>query len=470
MALKRKKGYSIASKTARFTMLRDGIDLDETKAAFNDLVSFYFAVVCTHPEGTCKTDEYYKVYEGLTVGENAQYPISFDAPQLFRRAAIKKAIGAYKSWKTNFDKWESRSPKHRKHRPPVQPRSFNFNPVFYAGMWKKDTGSSIMLKIRRDNAWIWVKFQYQGYDFGDGWSKASPTVTLKGGKAYLDFSVEKYVSATGGLKTVIDSPDLRICSIDLDLDGNIATCSILESDDNGVVHEISRMTVTGHAAHVSRRKRDLGRIARRMSQTGKVDKGFASTRFAKISRLERSEGFRISNEIIEFAHRHGCKVIVFEHLGNLRPLRGKYSRRSNQKRAYWLKDKIVDNVRRIAYQRYAILTARVNPKNTSRLCAVNGVEVWRGNHYLPTLLEFCEPYQYGGKCFSTVLGQRGNSGLNAARNIGLKFLARRFGQPTLAVQRKVSNVEKAKPVKVGFDEVASKVQLLLYPNLIKGKV
>lgn len=100
MLLKRKKGYSIESKTARFTLQRDGIDLDETKMAFNDLVSFYFAVVATHPEGVDKADEYYKVYEGLTVAEKAKYPIPFDTPYVFRRAAIKKAIGAYKSWRT----------------------------------------------------------------------------------------------------------------------------------------------------------------------------------------------------------------------------------------------------------------------------------------------------------------------------------------------------------------------------------
>ncbi|MGH2413620.1 MAG: hypothetical protein ACRDEA_08005, partial [Microcystaceae cyanobacterium] len=319
MALERKKGYSIESKTARFTLLRDGIDLLETKIVFNDLVSFYFAVVTTYPPDNVRVSDYYKVYEGLTVSAVAVYPLPFDVPSVFRRAAIKKAIGAYKSWKSHYDKWQSRPPRHKKHRPPVQPRSFNFNPIFYAGMWKEDTGNSIMLKIRRDNAWTWVKFQYQGYDFGADWVKASPAITLKGNKAYLDFTVEKYVSATGGLKTVIQTPGLRICSVDLDLDGSIATSSILESDDNGVAQEISRMTVNGHAAHVSRRKRDLGRIARRTKQTRIVDKGFASTRFTKISRRERNEGFRIASEIIEFAHRHDCKVIVFEHLGNFKP-------------------------------------------------------------------------------------------------------------------------------------------------------
>ncbi|WP_414590093.1 hypothetical protein [Scytonema sp. PCC 10023] len=454
MALYPKKGFAIETKTVRFTLIRNGIDFAETKQAFNDLVLFYFSVVATHPEGIVKADEHYKIYEGLTIPENAQYPLPFDVPQLFRRAAIKKAIGAYQSWKTNYDKWTNRPKRQKRHRPPVQPRSFNFNPTYYAGMWKEDTGDSILLKIRRDNAWVWIKFQYQGYDFEEDWVKASPTITLKGDKTYLDFTIDKYVPATGGLKKVIQEPGLHICSVDLDLDGNIATCSILESKDNGLVNEISRMTVPSHAKHVSLRKRDLGKVAVAMKKTGVVDRGFASNRFAKISRTERSEGLRIANIIIEFAHRHGCKVIVFEHLGNLKPKRGKYSRRSNTKRAYWLKDKVVQNVRRIAYQRYAILTARVNPKDTSRLCAVDGTEVWRGNHYLPTLLEFCSGYKYGGKCYATVTGWRGNSGLNAARNIGLKFLARQFDQPRLVLERKAQR-KSLLPVRVGFDRITS---------------
>ena len=179
--------------------------------------------------------------------------------------------------------WESRPPRNKKHRPPVQPRSFNFNPVFYAGMWKEDTGSSIMLKVRKNNTWVWIKFQYQGYNFGADWVKASPIVTLKGKLTYLDFTVEKYVPATGGLKTVIQNPDLRICSVDLDLDESIATCSILESKDNGLVNEISRMTVKGHTKHVSLRKRDLGIAASAMKKTKIVNRGFASNRFSKIS-------------------------------------------------------------------------------------------------------------------------------------------------------------------------------------------
>ena len=168
---------------------------------------------------------------------------------------------------------------------------------------------------------------------------------------------------------------------------------------------------------------------------------------ARYPAIERNEGFRVANDIIEFADRHNCKVIVFEHLGNLKPKRGKYSRRSNQKRAYWLKDKIVHNTRRIAYQRYAILTARVNPKDTSRLCAVDGTQVWRGNHYLPTLLDFCDGYRHGGKCYVTVTGYRGNSALNAARNIGLKFLARRFGQPKKGSTEEGVFVEKSQTCK-----------------------
>ena len=49
--LKNQKGFSIVTKSARCKLERNGFDLNETKAAFNEVVSFYFAQVYTHPEG-----------------------------------------------------------------------------------------------------------------------------------------------------------------------------------------------------------------------------------------------------------------------------------------------------------------------------------------------------------------------------------------------------------------------------------
>ena len=180
-----------------------------------------------------------------------------------------------------------------------------------------------------------------------------------------------------------------------------------------------------------------------MNKTGIICKGFSASAWEKIHRCEVNEGYRVASEIVKTAVEHGCKIIVFEHLSNLRPSRQKYSARSNQKRAYWLKSKIYLNTRRIAYQKHSILTARINPKDTSRLCAYDNTPVWRGSEFPQTLLDWAKPYECGGRLYATVTGHRGHSGLNAARNIGLKFLRRRFESPTL--------------VKEGFGKVETKI-------------
>jgi IS605 OrfB family transposase len=92
--------------------------------------------------------------------------------------------------------------------------------------------------------------------------------------------------------------------------------------------------------------------------------------------LNADTAHRISRRIVDFAQAAGASILVFEHLGNLRPERGKYSRRANAKRSYWLRGKMV------AYAGYkawnvGIVTCRVNPKDTSRRCARCGAEVAR---------------------------------------------------------------------------------------------
>jgi len=60
----------------------------------------------------------------------------------------------------------------------------------------------------------------------------------------------------------------------------------------------------------------------------------------------------------------------------LKPVKGKYSKRSNERRSYWLKGRIYSYVQYKAYE-YGIVTTRVNPKNTSRLCCYCSAQVFR---------------------------------------------------------------------------------------------
>jgi hypothetical protein len=53
----------------------------------------------------------------------------------------------------------------------------------------------------------------------------------------------------------------------------------------------------------------------------------------------------VSARIVQFAIEQQASILVFEHLGNLRPEKGTYSRRSNMKRAYWMKERIFKDSR-----------------------------------------------------------------------------------------------------------------------------
>lgn len=423
--LKKKKGYNIVIKSVKCKLIRNGFDLTETKQAFNEVVAFYFALVNTDSGGVdipVTDNGGWRYYELLTIGDQPQYPLPFTGfPSPLRRAAIRRAIGAWKSWKSSYQRWSKRSKRHKHHRPPVQPRQFNFSPSFDTGVWKDDDGGSICLKILVEGQWKYIKFHYQSPDIGSEWEKGSPSIITKGNAAYIVFPLEKYNPATGGIRKIMAQDSFRVLGVDMDLDRHIAICTVLESDAKGKVFEVARHFIK-QTNHTKRRKRDLGLIASKMQQAGIIHKGFASSMWTRLHNREIEAGRAYARRIIEFANDWGCQVISFEYLGNLKPERGKYSRRSNQKRAYWLKSRVYRETNRVAFQEYNILTTRVSPKNTSRLDPW-GDPVWRDNQFPTTLFDF-QCYQPGANFVGTVDGYTAHSGLNAARNIGLKAIWR----------------------------------------------
>ena len=424
--LKKKKGYNIVSKSFRCKLLRNGFDLAETKRAYNEVVSFFFQLIDNDPTGLdipITKNGGWRYYELLVIGDKSPIKWTFNGfPSPLRRSAIRKAIGAYRSWHSNFKRWQKRSKGEKHHRPPMKPGVFNFSPSFDTGMRKQDDGFSIVLKILVNQQWKWVKFAYAAPNYSTSdWVKGSPTVVCKRNFVYITFALEKYIPATGGTRKILRADSYRVCGVDLDLDRHIAIASVLEIDAKGKVSEVARIFIKQNH-HIKRRKRDLGLIAKAMKKTGIIAKGFADSRWNKLSNRETSTARSTARKIVEFAKFHQCQILAFEHLTNLVPTRGKYSRRSNQKRAYWLKSKVFNWVRDIAYRDYGILTTRVNPRDTSRRDPW-GNPLWRGNSFPINLLEYTQ-YQPGANLVANTNGYKAHSGLNAARNIGLKAIRR----------------------------------------------
>lgn len=285
----------------------------------------------------------------------------------------------------------------------------------------------------------WVKFEYQGYRIDTEWVKGSPSIVIKGNAAYLTFALLRYVPATGGMKAVMAQDSVRVLGVDIDLDKNAAICTVLETDAKGNTVEIARHFIK-QPSLVKRRKRDLGQIAKRMRATGITHKGFCKKWWERLHNREVEMGCAIARQIANLAYEYGCRVIAFEHLGNLTPSRGKYSRRSNQKRAYWLKSKIYQGVKRIAYQDYAVLTTRVNPRNTSRLDPW-GNQLWRGSVLPTSLLAFLDK-RPGYDWVAGVGGYKAHSGLNAARNVGMKAIIRYKFEAVFLRQQKFCGASK----------------------------
>jgi IS605 OrfB family transposase len=450
--LRRKKGHFLVTKTQRTKLLSDKPDwLNSTQLLFNQVIEFYVDIYHKYPElANVPSAQVYSTIEPITIKtknrENVPHPLPYNCPMVFRRAAIKKALGMFKSWQTSYQSWankcdlktkkaEQKGKKAKLPRPPLLPRKFNSSVTLYKGMYEEDIEGSIILKLWTGKSWAWVKPKYQDYKLSSEWIKSSPTLVIKNKIITLNWCYEKLVKSNGQVAEQIkNNGGLTVCSVDLNLDGDIAVGSILKVEGTGRVTEKKRLFIKGNKRHQHLRKRLLGRdaLAKSKINSSETLTNANANLWRKLKNREKNEAERVSRRIVDFAHKNGAKVLVFEHLSHLKPKKGKYSRRSNQKRAYWLKSKIYQRAKDKALNDYGIYTVRVSPRGTSREFAYTGKPILRG-------------YQTGNQLIFTLKGMGslilsedgliGHCDLNSARNIGLRYLSKYYEKPTLVTER-----------------------------------
>jgi IS605 OrfB family transposase len=211
--------------------------------------------------------------------------------------------------------------------------------------------------------------------------------------------------------------DTRICAVDLNLNEHIAVCTVQTVE--GTI--LATRFIGGGREIAGFRKQLLGRIARNRGKTGIIAEGEQDNvdLWRKITQRDEQFAHLVSARIVQFARQQRASILVFEHLGNLKPERGRYSRRGNTKRAYWMKGRI------FAYARYkawneGILTSRVSPRQTSRECARCHALVARYAAGQPA-----EGYTPGAPLvLCSACQMRGNADRNASVVIGQRLLTR----------------------------------------------
>ena len=403
-----------------------------THTLFNQVAAFYFEVIQAHPDVlNLSNKNALSALEHLThaTKEHAHpiMPLSAIAqnvPAMFRRAAINAALGSARSFYTHLARWrkhkEQAEAKGKKYllRPPVPPRTWNKSAILYAGMWKEYTGTTVLLKLWTGQSWSWIKVRLSGRRLPEGWETKSPQLVLHGKHWWVHFPLERVMERPKTVATqVMGVPDVKICAVDLNITEHLAVCTIQTVKGTVIA---TRFIGGGKQLH-GLRKRLLGRIARNRGKTGITASGEQDngTLWAKIRAIDEDRAHQVSHRIIQFAQAHGASILVFEYLAHFKPQKGKYSKRGNGKRSYWLKGRIFKYARYQAWNAQ-IVTCRVNPKNTSRECARCHRPVARYNAEQPA-----EGYTPGAPLvWCSDCQMRGNADRNASIVIGQRLLVR----------------------------------------------
>jgi IS605 OrfB family transposase len=410
----------------------------ENAALFNRVVSFYFDCIQAHEGILALTNK-----EALTVLERLTHEtskhaspilpltnIAPDIPAMFRRAAINAALGSARSFCSHLKKWRTRKSAHEakpvrkgkkkkpfRERPPVPPRSWEKSAPFYAGLWKERRDHSILLKVWTGSCWSWVKVRTLGRDLPAGLELGSPQLIRHGNQWWLHTSIEKTFTAPPKIAEQVTHVETKICAVDLNINEHIAVCTVQTVE--GTI--LATRFIGGGREIAGFRKRTLGRIARHRSQTGIIAENEQDNAalWAKIRHRDEAMAHLVSARIVQFAASHGASIVVFEHLGNLKPEKGRYSRRGNTKRAYWMKGRLFRYARYKAWNQ-GIITSRVNPRNTSRECHRCHSLVVRYNAGQPV-----KGYTPGASLVSCPQCQmRDHADRNASLRIGQRLLER----------------------------------------------
>jgi putative transposase len=419
--------------------------LEQTQAVFESLVAFYVAVLMREPglwdkvpkrdrqTGTVlfdpetgeirlrapTADAVLTRAAALTVKTSAHPDPSYDlaavpgaarAPVVFRRAAIKRAIGLVRSHRSNLARWERRggpgtdagdarhailpghgvpgfgldragpaaspafvSPGEAVERGPV---GFVRIPVripervapllavsedtharIEAGLAEaraldregRTEDAKVARKHLKPLPWEIAQASVTLCRHADGWAAPVPFVrTVPVRKAEDQRRVH---------------PGLPVTTVDLG-ENHLAVAAAWKGS------QVTGTLFVSGSAHEERRMRRLSAIRQRQKASGKPTKGVRANRqrWVRLTHAEADTARQIARRIVDFAKAHGSRVVVFEALHRIPSTRHMgWTRRQNLRRSWWMRGRILAHARAMVLWE-GILVVRRDPAFTSKTC------------------------------------------------------------------------------------------------------
>lgn len=285
-------------------------------------------------------------------------------PSYFRRSAIASAFGKVKSYRSNLKNWEKEKKmalsegKTFKKKPPRLQLEHKEFPVFYQGnMFEKTSDGTARIKVFRQNDWVWTVIKFKPQDqYKRGvwnWKENNPKLVKVGKKFFLHVSYESKVKLND---TKIQ--DRKICAVDLGIH-NSAVCSVMDAKGTVLARKFINQPIEKDRLYTITNK--LGKV---QSVSGTIT---APNFWRRIKGLQRHIVHHTSHQIVKFAKEHGCNVIVFEYLDQMKMPKGFWSAKKLRfKLRYWRKKGIQNKVEEMAHY-LGMRISKVNARNTSAL-------------------------------------------------------------------------------------------------------
>jgi len=378
------KSSGYCTITYKLRLYMDHIDyLILTQKIYNEIILKYYDLLLENMKFLNLSNQYcLRELEKMTIisrkGIIPPNYIDIDLPVYFRRAAINHAIGSVRSYMSSSKNLqESRLAK-----------SFNAPLLYYKGMYKNLSNTSVELKVWNGEDWIWNKAKINGRHFNEE-EAMSPTLVINSKFVMMHLPVRKEVKDVTPVKVRMHKENINILSISFSNTNNFAICIVM--DNSGKF--INAKFIKGGNEYKNKTTKILSKIKIDRHINKKLTQKDHKNYWIKLNNIYTTTAHKISKKIIDYAKENNVEVIAISEQkeGNEFITRrvGKYS-------PIYLRHKILEFLKYKAFKESILITeqrsnytanrcykcrSKIIRKNTQECVCENG---HKHNYYFNT--------------------------------------------------------------------------------------